>query len=135
MMPEHSSAPAPTPTVTPGHTPANESVATSTDADLIRDAARTVVQVPGILRLDPRLKDIFRRIDPTNLFSPSGSKAPQGVSIVTLGSITDITVDITISFSHQALATAKHAEETLKQLLRNYNREPGRVVINILAIE
>lgn len=126
---------APTPTLTPGDTEADESVATNADDDLIRDAVRTVVQIPGILRLEPRLKDVLRRVAPTNLFSPSQPRTPQGISIVTLGSITDLTVDITISSSHQALATAKQAEEALKELLRNNMREPGRIVINILAFE
>ena len=128
MMPEQPRA------TTPHDTAANHPVAGSAD-DFIRDAAKAVLQGPGVLRLEPRLKDVIGRVDPTHLFTPPQPKAPEGISIDTFGSITDVTVDITISSTHQALATAIQAEKTLETLLRNHNREPGRVVINILAIE
>ncbi len=102
---------------------------------LVHNLATSVLNVPGILRLEPRLNDVIGRIDPARLLASSQPKAPAGLSVQTFGSLTDVTVDVALSSARQALAAAEHIQNTLRSVIIEHGREPGRIVVNVLAIE
>lgn len=105
------------------------------DEGLVHDVATSVLNMRGILRLEPRLNDVIGRIDPARLFASSQPKAPEGLSVQTFGSITDVTVDVAISSARQALAAAEQIQDVLRSVIIEHGREPGRIVVNVLAIE
>lgn len=103
--------------------------------NLVHDAATSVLNIRGTLRLEPRLKDIIGGWDSARLLAPSQSKIPEGIKVETFGSVTDVTVDVAISSSSQALATAEQIQNALRGIIDEHGREPGRIVVNVLAIE
>ncbi len=115
--------------------PETEPAVDPSEVDLLREAARAVLGVEGVLRLEPRLKDILRRMDPSNFRRPEKQKVPDGISVKTFGTITDLTVDLAIRSTSRALPTAAKAQEAIRMVLREGGREPGRIVVNILAVE
>ena len=105
------------------------------DRELVTRIARSLISIPGVLRLEPRLKDFLRRGDPTRFLRSSETKLPEGIDITSIGAIRDVTVDLAISSSSQALATALSAREAIQRSVASSGREPGRIVVNILAVE
>lgn len=105
------------------------------DEGLMHDLATSVLNVSGILRLEPRLNDVIGQIVPARLLASSQPKAPEGLSVQTFGSIMDVTVDVAISSARQALAAAKQTQNALRSVIVEHGREPGRIVVNVLAIE
>ena len=105
------------------------------DEGLVGDLATSVLKVRGLLRLEPRLHDVIGRIDPARIPAPSRSKSPEGLTVQTVGSITDVTADVAISSTRQALAAAEQIRTTLRSVILDHGREPGRIVVNVLAIE
>lgn len=125
------------PPATPAHSghPRSVAAADGANTDLPRLLASAVLGIDGVVRLEPSMKDLLLKADPTRLRRTPGPRAHDGVSISTFGTITDVTIDAAIAAPRQALTTAREVQQTVDALLRVHSMEPGRVEVNILAIE
>ena len=107
----------------------------ATDARLRVEVARAVAAVDGVLRIEPTLNGLLRRV-PGHLRRDRNDPAdPEAVQIKTFGSITDVSLDVAVRGSGQALASAEAVEQVVGAVLADHDREPGRVRIGVLAIE
>ena len=114
---------------------ASVTVSTVDDRELVIHIAEAVSSIRGVLRLEPTLKDFLRRGALTRIIRPPDSEEPEGVELTSIGVIADVTVDLAISSIHRALETAALAEEAIRRSLASDGREPGQIVVNVLAIE
>ncbi|MGB7449357.1 MAG: hypothetical protein WA892_09540 [Ornithinimicrobium sp.] len=103
--------------------------------DVVVDVAQAVQGIDGVLRLEPSVRDVLRLADPTRLLPSGRHREQQGVTVSIFGSITDVTVDVAVAARSQALATARVIHDRAVEVLHAHAREPGRITVNVLAIE
>ena len=127
------------PQITPaGATPAATTLAAATpppapgDRELLSLIGDAVLAVDGVARLEPTLKSLFLARVPG---SSRGADSPDGISLNSLGAITDVTVDLAAAAGHPSREVAEAVQNVVGQLLASHGREPGRIRVNVLTIE
>lgn len=104
-------------------------------------AARTALDTPGVLRLEPTLRHLLTRLGTTavkNLSRDGGQGAAfryDGVSVTLHKGTADIQLDIATDMAFTALSVANSVQQRIRQALTYTGIIPGRVDIIILAIE
>lgn len=114
---------------------ASVTVSAVDDRELVIHVAEALSSIRGVLRLEPTLKDFLRRGAPTRIIRRPDSEEPEGIELTSIGVIADVTVDLAISSIYRALETAALAEEAIRRSVASDGREPGQIVVNVLAIE
>ncbi len=102
------------------------------DRELLAVIGDAVLAVDGVARLEPTLKSLFLARVPG---SSRGSDSPDGISLTSLGAITDVTVDLAAAAGHPSREVAEAVQNVIGQLLASQGREPGRIRVNVLTIE
>ncbi len=109
---------------------------------LIADlAARTALETPGVLRLEPTLKSLLNRLGTgtiKNLRRTDTRTTParhDGVFVTIHHGIADIQLDIATDIAFTALNVAQAVREQIARTISHTGLSPGRIDISILAIE
>lgn len=97
--------------------------------NLIGDA---VLAVDGVARLEPTLKSLFLARAPG---STRDADSPDGIQLTSLGTITDVTVDLAAAGEPSSREVAEAVQHVVSELLETHGREPGRIKVNVLTIE
>ena len=142
--------PARVPPIVTAGTPVTDhaaSVAALPPADLSKrlsaHLAHAILDTPGVVRLEPALKDALRRLSfgtPTGP-NPVDQQPPSGpansVRLTLAAGTVAAVVDITITAEHPALTTARNAQHAGLSALTDVLTEPTAVslTVNILGIE
>lgn len=104
-------------------------------------AARTALETPGVLRLEPTVLGFLARIGPAalrNLQNPgskNGTYQHDGVTATITEDTVRIQLDIATDISYTALNVAATVQHRVRENIMHTGLTPGRVDISILAIE
>lgn len=100
-------------------------------------AARTALETPGVLRLEPTIQGFLSRIGPAALprFRKSGSPPHDGVAVTITNGTVSVHLDIATDITHTALTVAETVQQRVSDNIRRTGLTPGSVNISILAIE
>lgn len=100
-------------------------------------AARTAIETPGVLRLEPTIKDLLGRVG--SLGGPrtglAGNRQHEGVVVTIIDGMARVHLDIATDITYTALQVAETVQERVLEGLRKAGLIPGTVDISILAIE
>jgi uncharacterized alkaline shock family protein YloU len=104
-------------------------------------AARTALDTPGVLRLEPTLRHLLPRLGTTaakNLHPGRDHGAAlrhDGVFVTLHEGTADIQLDIATDMAFTALTVADSVQQRIRQAIMYTGITPGRIDILILAIE
>ena len=104
-------------------------------------AARTALETPGVLRLEPTLQGFLARLGPAALRSPrhpggqDGSYRHDGVSATINDGAVRVHLDIATDNAYTALTVAEAVQQRVHNTIRHTGLTPGPIHIRILAIE
>lgn len=108
---------------------------------LIADlAARTALETPGVLRLEPTLKRLLTHLGTgtiQNLRRTDTRTASRhdGVFVTVHNGIADVQLDIATDIAFPALNVAQAVRERIARTISHTGLIPGRIDISVLAIE
>lgn len=102
------------------------------DRALLSLIGEAVLAVDGVARLEPTLKSLFLARVPG---SARDADSPDGIRLTSLGTITDVTVDLAATGDQSSREVAEAVQHVVGQLLETQDREPGRIKVNVLTIE
>ncbi|MBT2597969.1 hypothetical protein [Arthrobacter sp. ISL-72] len=109
---------------------------------LIADlAARTALDTPGVLRLEPTLKNLLTHLGKgtiQNLRRADTRTTParhDGVFVTVHNGIADVQLDIATDIAFAALNVAQAVREQIARTISHTGLIPGRIDISVLAIE
>lgn len=109
---------------------------------LIADlAARAALDIPGVLRLEPTLKNLLTHLGKgaiQNLRRTDTSTTParhDGVFVTVHNGIADVQLDIATDIAFAALNVAQAVREQIARTISYTGLIPGRIDISVLAIE
>lgn len=109
---------------------------------LIADlAARTAIETPGVLRLEPTLKSFLTHLGTgtiQNLRRTDIRTTParhDGVFVTVHNGIADVQLDIATDIAFAALNVAQAVREQIARTISHAGLIPGRIDISVLAIE
>ena len=106
-----------------------------------RLAARTALDTPGVLRLEPTLRHLLTRLGTTAVknLRPGGDHGSafwhDGVFVTLHEGTADIQLDIATDMAFTALTVADSVQQRIRQAIMYTGLIPGRVDIIILTIE
>ena len=99
-------------------------------AEALRQAvAQTVLDHPGVLRLEPTLLGTVRGLGRRN------GDGQDGVALVLHGRVVDLDVNLATRADHQARASVLELQRQLKDLVTGHGFVPGNLEISVLAVE
>ncbi len=100
-------------------------------------AAQAARQTPGVLRLEPTIRDLLGRIGPTGAErnGPGANRRHEGVVATISDGIARVHLDIATDITYTALRVAETVQDRVCQGIRKTGLIPGNVDISILAIE
>ncbi len=108
-------------------------------------AARTALETPGVLRLEPTLQGFLARLGPATLRSlhtPGGQSRGQdgsyrhdGVTARINDGTARIDLDIATDIAYTALTVAEAVQQRVHNTIRHTGLTPGPIHVHILAIE
>lgn len=104
-------------------------------------AARTALDTPGVLRLEPTIQGFLTRLAPAalrnlrNLGSQNGTYRHDGVSATITEGTAQVDLDIATDIAYTALTVATKVQHRVREHITHTGLTPGRININILAIE
>lgn len=112
------------------------------DGGVIADLAiQAVRDTPGVLRLEPTLRNLLTGLGPRlgrNLPGTGGrvkTSRHDGVWATVRGGRADVQVDIATDIAFTALAVAEELQRRIRQRISLTGLEAGRIDVTILAIE
>lgn len=120
-----------------GQTPSARELRAATDA-LRDDLAGTAQAVPGVVRLEPTLRNALRRlrVGSTVLLNGSGARsAADGIELHRRGDVVDVRVEIVTDTTRSAAATARDVRRALVDVLARHDLRPGSVAVAVLSVE
>lgn len=124
-----------TPT-TPG-TPSAAEQRAATDA--LRDAlAAAAEDVPGVVRLEPTLRNALRRLQAgsTVLLNGRGARsAADGIELHRRVDVVDVHVDVVTAPDRPAADTAREVRRALVAVLGGHHLRPGSIGVAVLSVE
>lgn len=103
--------------------------------------ARTALETPGVLRLEPTIQGFLAQLGPAALRSllkpksQNGSYRHDGVTATIVDGTAQVDLDIAIDIAYTALRVAESVQAGIRETLEHTGLTPGHVHINILAIE
>ena len=107
--------------------------------DELRDALATAAQaVPGVVRLEPTLRNALRRlhVGSTVLLNGSGARsAGDGIELHRRVDVVDVHVDVVTGPSRSAAATARDVRRALVAELAPRRLRPGSITVAVLSVE
>lgn len=104
-------------------------------------AARTALETPGVLRLEPTIQGFLAQLGPAALRrllkpkSQDGSYRHDGVTVTISDGTAQVELDIATDIAYPALRVAEAVQNRVRQALRHTGLTLGHIHINILAIE
>ncbi|WP_434620317.1 Asp23/Gls24 family envelope stress response protein [Arthrobacter sp. A5] len=104
-------------------------------------AARTALETPGVLRLEPTIQGFLARLGPAalqNLRNPgsqNGTYRHDGVTATISDGTARVHLDIATDIAYTALNVAEIVQHRVRESISHTGLTPGRVDISILAIE
>ncbi len=104
-------------------------------------AARTALETPGVLRLEPTIQGFLARFGPAaikNLGTPGsqdGVYRHDGVRATISDGTVRIQLDIATDIAYTALNVAETVQQRVRENISHTGLTPGRVDVSILAIE
>ncbi len=104
-------------------------------------AARTALDTPGVLRLEPTLKSLLTRLGTgtiQNLRRTDTRTTParhDGVFVTVHSGIADVQLQIATDIDFAALNVAQAVREQIALTISHTGLTPGRIDISVLAIE
>lgn len=98
-------------------------------AALIALLAAAALDTPGVIRLEPTLKNALRRLKGGDL------SEPDGITIITKDGKSTVTIDIAVSSDPCALDTACALQQGARQVLQSGWSRYATVRVNVLSIE
>ncbi|MHA7244106.1 Asp23/Gls24 family envelope stress response protein [Paeniglutamicibacter antarcticus] len=108
-----------------------------TNRDIEALAAQAAMQTPGVLRLEPTIRDLLGRIGPTGAArsGQGANRLHEGVVATINDGIARVHLDIATDITYTALQVAQTVQDRVCQGIRKTGLIPGNVDISILAIE
>lgn len=107
--------------------------------DDLRDAlARAAVEVPGVVRLEPTLRNALRRLQAgsTVLLNGRGARsAADGIELHRRIDVVDVHVDLVTDPTRPAAATARDVRHALVAVLARHDLRPGTIAVAVLSVE
>lgn len=108
-------------------------------ADELRDALAAAAEaVPGVVRLEPTLRNALRRLQvgTTVLADGRGARsAADGIELHRRGEVVDVHVDVATAADRAAAATAGEVRQALSRVLVAHGLEPGSLTVAVLSVE
>ena len=104
-------------------------------------AARTALETPGVLRLEPTIEGFLARLGPAALRSllkpksQDGSYRHDGVTATIIEGTAQVQLDIATDIAYTALRVAETVQNRVHETIQHTGLTPGHIHINILAIE
>lgn len=104
-------------------------------------AARTALDTPGVLRLEPTLKSLLTHLGtgPIQNLRRTGTHTTSarhgGVFVSVHNGIADVQLDIATDITFAALNVAQAVREQIARTISHTGLIPGRIDISVLAIE
>lgn len=104
-------------------------------------AARTALETPGVIRLEPTVQGFLARLGPAalkNLRNPGsrdGAYRHDGVLATISNDTVRIHLDIATDIAYTALKVVETVQQRIRESISHTGLTPGRVDISILAIE
>ncbi|MDJ0315250.1 hypothetical protein [Arthrobacter sp. H35-D1] len=104
-------------------------------------AARTALETPGVLRLEPTIQGFLAQLGPAALRSllkpksQNGSYRHDGVTATIVDGTVQVHLDIATDIAYTALSVAQSVQNRVRETLQHTGLTPGHIHINILAIE
>lgn len=104
-------------------------------------AARTALETPGVLRLEPTIQGFLARLGPAalhNLRNPgsqNGTYRHDGVSATITDGTTHVHLDMATDTAYTASTVAETVRERVNENTRHTALTPGHIDISIFAIE
>lgn len=104
-------------------------------------AARTALETPGVLRLEPTLQGFLARLGPAVLHSLRGSDSEDGtyrndgVTATIIDGIARVHLDLATDIAYTAIHVAETVKRRVREGIGHTGVIPGEVDVSILAIE
>jgi hypothetical protein len=104
-------------------------------------AARTALETPGVLRLEPTVQGLLARLGPTLLHRPrnpgseEGADRHDGVTATVTDGVARVHLDLATDIACTALDVAQAVRQRIRESIARTGLAPGEVDISILAIE
>ncbi|MGI3784768.1 MAG: hypothetical protein ACRYG2_28755 [Janthinobacterium lividum] len=107
--------------------------------DDLRDSlAAAASAVPGVVRLEPTLRNALRRLHAgsTVLLNGRGARsAADGIELHRRIDLVDVHVDVVTDPTRPAAATARDVRRTLVEVLVRHDLRPGTIGVAVLSVE
>ncbi|MBG0740457.1 Asp23/Gls24 family envelope stress response protein [Paeniglutamicibacter antarcticus] len=104
-------------------------------------AARTTLETPGVLRLEPTVKGFLARLGPaalqrlSNSAGQNGTYRDDGVRVTINDNVAVVHLDIATDIAYTALNVAETVQQRVRGNIGHTGLTVGKVDISILAIE
>ena len=118
-------------------TPSTSGLREETDA-LRDELAAAAEDVPGVVRLEPTLRNALRRLHTGTTVLANGRSArsaADGIELHRRLDVVDVHVDLITSADRAAAATARAVRVALSTVLRSHGLEPGSLTVAVLSVE
>lgn len=116
-----------------------ETIVGAPPATLVPDLARTVLGTPGVLRLEPTLKDAIRRLDPRKRVEAARRHTmpgqTDGIRITINEATVSVVIDVAVLNTASALNTARAVQSAAIVALQMALTQTATVNVNVLSIE
>ncbi len=116
-----------------------ETIVGGLPASLVPDVARTVLGTPGVLRLEPTLKDAIRRLDPRKRVEAARRHTTpgqtDGIRITINEATIHVVIDVAVLSTASALNTARAVQSAAIVALQMALTQTATVNVNVLSIE
>jgi len=121
---------------TPGAPTAAE-LRAATDA-LCDDLATAAATTLGVVRLEPTLRNVLRRLQAgsTVLLNGRGARsAADGIELHRRVDVVDVRVDVVTGPTRSAAETARDVRRALVEVLARHDLRPGTIAVAVLSVE
>ena len=121
---------------TPGAPTAAE-LRAATDA-LCDDLATAAATTLGVVRLEPTLRNVLRRLQAgsTVLLNGRGARsAADGIELYRRVDVVDVRVDVVTGPTRSAAETARDVRRALVEVLARHDLRPGTIAVAVLNVE
>ncbi len=107
--------------------------------DELRDSlASAATAVPGVVRLEPTLRNALRRLQAgsTVLLNGRGARsAADGIELHRRVDVVDVHVDVVTDPTRPAASTARDVRRALVAVLAGHDLRPGSIRVAVLSVE
>lgn len=132
-------AAAPTATAAPGPIAASSATALRAATDALRDELAVAAEtVPGVVRLEPTLRNALRRLQTGTTVLANGRaarSAADGIELHRRLDVVDVHVDLVTSAGLPAATTARAVRAAMAAVLRDHDLTPGSLTVAVLSVE